>query len=284
MEYVELRISLKDDFHELLIAELFDLDFEGFEQEDDLLIATIPTNRLDDTKREEVERKLMAFGEEASILSEKIIAPQNWNEEWEQTIKPQTIGKFYVHPTWSSFDGDLDDKIELMIDPKMAFGTGYHATTRVMLEWIPEVIKEGDKILDAGTGTGILAIAALKLGASSAFGFDIDEWSETNTRENILLNGVENFDVYLGSTEVIPDGEKYDVILANINRNALIELVPELVTYLNKGGRLLLSGLLKEDKETMLQQPTLQELRYVDTRSSMDIRKNEEWIALLFES
>lgn len=284
MEYVELRISLKDDFHELLIAELFDLDFEGFEQEDDLLIATIPTNRLDDTKREEVERKLMAFGEEASILSEKIIAPQNWNEEWEQTIKPQTIGKFYVHPTWSSFDGDLDDKIELMIDPKMAFGTGYHATTRVMLEWIPEVIKEGDKILDAGTGTGILAIAALKLGASSAFGFDIDEWSETNARENILLNGVENFDVYLGSTEVIPDGEKYDVILANINRNALIELVPELVTYLNKGGRLLLSGLLKEDKETMLQQPTLQELRYVDTRSSMDIRKNEEWIALLFES
>lgn len=277
MEYVELRISLNDDFHELLIAELFDLDFEGFEQEDDLLVATIPTNRFDDSKREEIEKKLMAFGGEPSILSEKIIAPQNWNLEWERTIKPQIIGKFYVHPTWSGFDSDIEDKIELMIDPKMAFGTGYHATTRVMLEWMPEVIKEDDAVLDAGTGTGILAIAALKLGARSAFGFDIDEWSETNARENILLNEVDNFEVKLGSTEVIPDGEKYDVILANINRNALIELIPGLLRFLNEGGRLLLSGLLEEDEKTMLEQPALKELSHKGTR------QHDEWIALLFK-
>jgi ribosomal protein L11 methyltransferase len=278
MEYVELRISLQDDFHELLIAELFDLDFEGFEQEDDLLLATIPSNRFDDTKREEIEKKLMSFGGEASILSEKVIAPQNWNEEWERSIKPQTIGKFYVHPSWSTFDDELDDKIELMIDPKMAFGTGYHATTRVMLEWLPEVIKEGSRVLDAGTGTGILAIAALKLGAHSAFGFDIDEWSETNARENILLNEVDNFEVRLGSTEVIPEGEKFDVILANINRNALIELIPELLKFLNDGGRILLSGLLEEDEEVMLNQPSLKKLTHVDTR------RHDEWIALLFKS
>ncbi|MEX2478730.1 MAG: 50S ribosomal protein L11 methyltransferase [Gracilimonas sp.] len=278
MEYVELRISLKDDFHELMIAELFDLDFEGFEQEDDVLVATIPTNRFDDSKREEIEQKLMTFGLGTVILSEKIIAPQNWNEEWERTIKPQTIGKFYVHPTWSEFAGDLGDKFELMIDPKMAFGTGYHATTRVMLEWMPEVIEEGDKVLDAGTGTGILAIAALKLGANLAFGFDIDEWSETNARENILLNEVENFEVKLGSTEVIPEGEKYDVILANINRNALIELMPELLEHLKEGGKLLLSGLLEEDEYVILDQPSVKELRHVDTR------KYKEWIAILFES
>jgi len=277
MEYVELRIKLQDDFHELLIAELFDLDFEGFEQEDDLLVATIPTHRFDDTKREEIERKLMTFNE-ASLLSEKIIVPQNWNLQWERTIKPQTIGKFYVHPTWSTFDGDLSDKIELMIDPKMAFGTGYHATTRVMLEWMPEVIKEGGAVLDAGTGTGILAIAALKLGAKSAFGFDIDEWSETNANENILLNKADNFKVKLGSTEVIPDGEMYDVILANINRNALIELIPELLNFLNEGGQLLLSGLLEEDEETMLEQPALKELSYMGTR------RHDEWIALLFQA
>ncbi|MEX0724464.1 MAG: 50S ribosomal protein L11 methyltransferase [Gracilimonas sp.] len=278
MEYVELRISLKDDFHELMIAELFDLDFEGFEQEDDLLVATIPTNRFDDSKREQIEQKLKMYGLGTVILSEKIIAPQNWNEEWERTIKPQTIGKFYVHPTWSEFAGDLGDKFELMIDPKMAFGTGYHATTRVMLEWMPEVIEEGDKVLDAGTGTGILAIAAIKLGASSAFGFDIDEWSETNARENILLNEAENFEVKLGSTEVIPEGEKYDVILANINRNALIELIPELLKYLNDGGKLLLSGLLEEDEYVILDQPSVKELRHVDTR------QHKEWIAILFES
>jgi ribosomal protein L11 methyltransferase len=278
MEYVELRISLKDDFHELMIAELFDLDFEGFEQEVDLLIATIPTNRFDDSKREEIEKKLMAFGSESSVLSEKIIAPQNWNEEWERTIKPQTIGKFYVHPTWSQFDGDIADKIELMIDPKMAFGTGYHATTRVILEWMPAVIEKGDHVLDAGTGTGILAIAALKLGAESAFGFDIDEWSETNARENILLNKVENFEVKQGSTEVIPAGKKFDVIFANINRNALIDLLPKLTGHLKKEGRLLLSGLLEEDEEVILDLPSVQKLRYADTR------QHKEWIAILFRS
>lgn len=277
MNYVELRISLKDDFHELLIAELVDFDFEGFEQLDDLLIATIPTNRFDDSKREEIEQKLMAFGGESAILSEKIITPKNWNEEWERTIKPQTIGEFYVHPTWSASPDDIDDKIELMIDPKMAFGTGYHATTRVMLEWLPEVISEGDEVLDAGTGTGILAIAALKLGAQSAFGFDVDEWSETNAHENILLNQVENFEVKLGSTEVIPEGKKYDVILANINRNTLIELLPELTKFLKEDGKLLLSGLLEEDEEVMLNQSAVQKFRHVDTR------QHKEWIAILLE-
>lgn len=277
MEYVELRISLKDDFHELLIAELFDLDFEGFEQDDDLLIATIPTRRFDDSKREAIEKLLMNFGGESSILSEKIIPDQNWNETWEQTIQPQTIGQFYVHPTWSGTKAEVEGKIELMIDPKMAFGTGYHATTRVMLEWLPEVIIKGDKILDAGTGTGILAIAALKLGAESAFGFDIDEWSETNAQENILLNEVQNFEVKLGSTEVIPKGEKYDVILANINRNALIDLIPELLKYLKEGGKLLISGLLEEDEPVMLKQEALEKLRHCDTR------QHKEWIAILFE-
>lgn len=276
MDYIELRISVKDDFQELLIAELFDQDFEGFEQDDDLLIATIPATRFDDSKREEIERIVMTLGTETSILSEKVISPQNWNEEWERTIQPQTIGRFYVHPTWSSFDGDLGDKIDLMIDPKMAFGTGYHATTRVMLEWLPEVVSKGDRVLDAGTGTGILAIAALKLGAESAFGFDIDEWSETNARENILLNDVENFEVKLGSTEVIPAGETYDLILANINRNALKELLPDLIARLSTDGKILLSGLLEEDEEAIRRLDSVNNLTYVDTR------QHGEWIAILF--
>lgn len=277
MDYIELRISVKDDYQELLIAELLELDFEGFEQLDDVLVASIPATRFDDTKREEIEQKIMAYGEESSILSEQVLTPKNWNEEWEKTIKPQTIGKFYVHPTWSSLEGDLGDKIDLMIDPKMAFGTGYHATTRVMLEWLPEVVIEGDTVLDAGTGTGILAIAALKLGADRAFGFDIDEWSETNAKENILLNKVENFEVKLGSTEVIPEGDSYDLILANINRNALIELLPELVHRLSEGGKLLLSGLLEEDEKIIKEQQAVAPLTYKGTR------QHGEWIAILFE-
>ncbi|MBO6524209.1 MAG: 50S ribosomal protein L11 methyltransferase [Balneolaceae bacterium] len=276
MDYIQLFIALKDDFHELLIAELFDMDFEGFEEEEDILIASIPANRFDDFRREEIERILLNF-EGASILKEELVSPQNWNETWEQSIKPQNIGKFYVRPTWAPENKD-PNSIELLIDPKMAFGTGYHATTRLILEWIPEIITEGDTVLDAGTGTGILGIATLKSGASSAFGFDIDEWSKDNAEENMELNQVLDFEVELGSTEVIPDGSAYDVILANINRNALIHLIPELLGFLKPGGKLLLSGLLEEDENIMLSQESLQGLTHIDTR------QQKEWIAILFNA
>ncbi|MFV1885036.1 MAG: 50S ribosomal protein L11 methyltransferase [Balneola sp.] len=274
MDYLRLSISLQDDFHELLIAELFDLDFEGFEEEDNLLIASIPANRFDDFKREEIERMLLNFGD-AEIRNEELIAPQNWNQTWEQSIKPQRIGKFYVRPTWAP-ENDDPDVIELLINPKMAFGTGYHATTRLILEWIPEVIQKGDKVLDSGTGTGILGIAALKVGAVSAFGFDIDEWSKDNAEENMELNKISGFQVQLGSIEVIPKEDKYDVILANINRNALIYLIPQLLTFLKPGGKLLLSGLLENDEETIRSQESVAGLTHIETRQQL------EWIAMLF--
>lgn len=275
MDYIRLSLVLAEDLHELLIAELFDLDFEGFEEEDNLLIASIPANKFDDSKREEIERLLHQFSADSFIQSEELINPQNWNETWEQSIKPQSIGSFYVRPTWAD-KSDEPGLVELLIDPKMAFGTGYHATTRLILEWLPEVISKGDTVLDAGTGTGILAIGALKLGAESAFGFDIDEWSKDNAEENMQLNGISKFEVELGSIETIPVGAKYDVILANINRNALIELIPQLLPYLRKGGKLLISGLLREDEETIRGLDSVKTIYHHETRSQ------KEWIAILF--
>lgn len=277
MDYIQITITLNDEYHELLIAELFDMDFDGFEEEEDVLIASIPANRFDDFKREELERLLVGFGGNSSIQKEELITPQNWNQTWEQSIKPQKIGKFYVRPTWAA-ENDNNEAIELLIDPKMAFGTGYHATTRLILEWIPEVISEGDSVLDAGTGTGILGIATLKVGATSVFGFDIDEWSKDNAEENMQLNEVHNFKVELGSTEVIPKDAKYEVILANINRNALLYLIPELLRFLKNDGKLLLSGLLKEDEETILAQESVKALTHLETR------QQQEWIAMLFNS
>jgi ribosomal protein L11 methyltransferase len=275
MDYIRLTLSITDEFQELLIAELFDMDFEGFEEEgEDILIASIPAKDFDDFKREEIERILFHYGGDSKILSEEIIQPQNWNQTWEQSIKPQAIGKFYVRPTWGAKFED-EDHVELIIDPKMAFGTGYHATTRLILEWLPEIIKHEETVLDAGTGTGILAIAALKLGATSAFGFDIDEWSEDNAQENMMLNHVENFDVKLGSIETIPKEVEYDVVLANINRNALLNLVPELNKHLKPGGKMLLSGLLSEDESKMLEVTNQELLIHVSTRHQ------EEWIAML---
>ncbi len=277
MNYIRLHITCPNDYQELLIAELFDLDFDGFEEEENLLIASIASNQFDDVKRQDIERALSGI-EGAEIKQEEIVEPQNWNSEWEKTIQPQTIGKFYVTPTWGAPLPDDSDLTKIFIDPKMAFGTGYHATTRLVLEFLQDIITPDNTVLDAGTGTGILGIATLKLGASSVFGFDIDEWSEDNCKENIELNKVTGFDVKLGSTEVIPQNTKYDVILANINRNALIELLPILLTHLSRGGKLLLSGLLENDEETMLLQPSLKSLTHIETR------QQQEWIALLFTS
>jgi ribosomal protein L11 methyltransferase len=172
---------------------------------------------------------------------------------------------------------DTDDHIELIIDPKMAFGTGYHATTRLLLEWLPEVISLNDTVLDAGTGTGILALGALKLGAASAFGFDIDEWSEDNARENMILNQIENLEVKLGSVDIIPMGAQYDVIVANINRNALLELIPILTNYLKEDGKMLLSGLLVEDESKIKSITKKEHLLHVGTR------QEQEWIAMLLQ-
>lgn len=274
MDYIRIYIAITDEFQELLIAELFDMDFEGFEEEEDRIIASIAAKNFDDYKREEIERILLHYGDDAYIEREEIVAPQNWNANWEQSIEPQTIGRFYVRPTWGeAYHGE--EFIELLIDPKMAFGTGYHATTRLLLEWIPEVVKGNEEVLDAGTGTGILAIAALKAGAEQAFGFDIDEWSEDNARENMALNNIDKFEVKLGSIETIPSEKEYDLILANINRNALMELIPELNKYLKPGGKLLLSGLLEADEPTILEITDKQLLTHVATR------QQQEWIAIL---
>lgn len=274
MDYIKIYIAIADEFQELLIAELFDMDFEGFEEEEGRIIASIAAKNFDDYKREEIERILLHYGNDAYIEREEIVAPQNWNANWEQSIEPQTIGRFYVRPTWGeAYHGE--EFIELLIDPKMAFGTGYHATTRLLLEWIPEVVKGNEEVLDAGTGTGILAIAALKAGAEQAFGFDIDEWSEDNARENMALNNIDKFEVKLGSIETIPSEKEYDLILANINRNALMELIPELNKHLKPGGKLLLSGLLEADEPTILEITDKQLLTHVATR------QQQEWIAIL---
>lgn len=277
MKYIRLDINIPDDYHELLIAELFELDFIGFQQEEDLLVAAIEQHLWDEVKREALIHILQSYPVNSSIEKESIIESQNWNKLWEQSIKAQRIGPFLVKPSWSG-DEPLDDEIELIIEPKMAFGTGYHSTTYLLLNWIPELVQKNFQVLDAGTGTGILVIAAAKLGAASCFGFDTDEWSKHNAEENAALNGVNmRCEFALGSTEVIPPNRKYDLILANINRNTIIELLPVLVESLKNKGSILLSGLLQSDENTILNQPILNSFNHKETR----IR--DEWIAMYLQ-
>ena len=159
MNYLRVEFELNPDLHEFFIAELIDLDFYGFEQFDNKLVAYIEKHRFNDSNREYLEQLIAAYSGD-SFLEFEDIPEQNWNETWEQTIQPQRIGKFLVKPTWSTEIPDHDE-ILLEIDPKMSFGTGYHATTRLMLQQIQEINIEGKTVLDAGTGTGILAMLQL---------------------------------------------------------------------------------------------------------------------------
>lgn len=250
MNYLRIEFELPSDLHELFIAELIDLDFYGFEQFDNKLIAYVEKTRFNDSNREYLEQLLSAYSGE-SILEFEEVPNQNWNREWEQTIQPQRIGKFLVKPTWSD-EKPQGNEFLLEIDPKMSFGTGYHPTTRLMLHQLQQVHLEEKDILDAGTGTGILAIAAVKLGASKAIGFDIDSWSRDNALENIYLNGVEgSVEIRFGGIETVNKLESFDLTLANINRNVLLEMLPFLVNHTRDGGILLLSGLLEKDEEAI---------------------------------
>jgi ribosomal protein L11 methyltransferase len=273
MKYIKLIIEVSDEYQENLIAELFDMDFDSFEQREDHIITYIAKENFGITDRERIDQLLAAYPGDGFIKSEEVVADQNWNEQWEKTIQPQTVGQFFIKPTWSH-EPVPDDKILLEIDPKMSFGTGYHETTRLILKILPGVVKKGDTVIDAGTGTGILAIGTIKLGAKYALAFDIDEWSISNTKENILLNKVSDYiTVKKGSTEVIPEGEKANIVLANIERNTILDILPDLDEALKNSGELILSGLLEGNKESVSDQ-------LGDRFNIIEILQENEWIAV----
>ena len=273
MKYIKFTIQIDDKYQEPLIAELFDIGFDGFEQRENEIITYITKENIGIGDREHIDQLLAGFPGEGFIESEEVVADQNWNEQWEQTIRAQEIGHFFVKPTWAE-ESTPDGKILLEIDPKMSFGTGYHETTRLILKLLPSLVQEGHTLIDAGTGTGILSIAAIKLGAKHAFAFDIDEWSIENTRENILLNNVDkNITIKKGSAETIPKGKSVDLLVANIEKNTILELLPTFLNALKPGGDLVLSGLLETDRQEVVDQ--------LSTRVQVvDITQENEWIAI----
>lgn len=271
MTFIQLEFDLPDHLHEQFIAELMDQDFYGFEQLDNKLVAFIESPRYNDTTREFIDQ-MVSFFPDISYREIASIGEKNWNEVWEQTIQPQRIGPFLVKPTWSNEKTRISE-ILLEIDPKMAFGTGYHETTRLMLKQFPLIDFEDKAVMDAGTGTGILAIASIKSGASQAVGFDVDPWSDVNARENSIINQVnDQVDIRFGGAEVIKKSEHFDITLANINRNVIIDLIPFFVKKTKTNGSILLTGLLDRD-ELMIREKLKDEP--VDI---VDLRQEGDWI------
>jgi ribosomal protein L11 methyltransferase len=248
---LKLSIALDEAHQELLIAELGERGFVAFEQDDAVLRAFAPWSVWSVELHSFIERWLQNHDCPPEIDSERM-PDQNWNAEWESSIEPVAAGRFVIRPSWIDADDAGRDRIPIIIDPKMSFGTGYHASTRLVLRLLPEVISSRERVLDAGTGTGVLAIAAVKLGASSVFAFDHDRWSYLNAVENVVRNGVSaTVEVAIGDIECVPL-ELFDVILANIQLNTIGEMLPAFVDRLNERGSIVLSGLLLDQRDAIV--------------------------------
>ncbi len=276
--YVEVEIIADAELVEQLIGILSQIGFEGFWEDGSLLKCYISDIRWSPAMLEEVQTTINRIARPSSTprptVAVRNVENKNWNEEWEKTIKPiQVTDRMVIKPTWHEYHAKPSE-IVLTIDPKMSFGTGYHETTRLVLRLMEKYVKPGVSLLDIGTGTGVLAIAGVKLGARSAVGIDIDEWSSSNAMENVRLNDVEQ-QVTIHEMELssLPPAT-FDLIAANIQLNVIVPMIPEMAKRLTRGGVVLLSGLLVNDRDEILQ-------RLVEHGFNVreEMRENE-WIAL----
>lgn len=245
---VDFKIQpFSDDAADLLAAFLADAGFDSFES-DSSAARLSGYVAADLFRKEAVEEMISSFPMDVSISFRSTLIPhQDWNEEWEKNyFKPLVLadGRCVVH---SSFHTDFPSaEIEIIVDPKMAFGTGNHATTSMMVNFLFNLDIKGKRILDMGTGTGILAIIAMKLGASHAMGIEIDPAAYENALENVTLN---HTDVLLlqGDASLLKGLDKVDFFLANINRNIILNDLADYVDTMLPGATILLSGFLEED-------------------------------------
>ena len=243
MDYLEFKIKCLEQFREILIAELSMIGFDSFLETEEGIDAYTLESDFDRAAFDEV---IAQYKVDAEITLEEGLMPKiNWNEEWEKNYDPIAVDDLvYVrasfHPSKSEF------KHEIVINPKMSFGTGHHATTFQMLRHQGQIDHQGKRVLDVGSGTGILAVMAHLLGATQIEAFDIDDWCVDNGNENFDLNGLETR-MELGTIrEVNPQGE-FDIVLANINKNVLLDEMNIYAGLLKSEGFLLLSGFYTED-------------------------------------
>lgn len=276
--YIEVEIVTDQDLVDQLVGLLTQLGFEGFWEDGSLLKCYINSVRWTPLLLEEVHttigRMVRTSQTAKPVVTVRTIEGKNWNEEWERTIKPiHATDRIVITPTWHEYT-PAPGEIVLIIDPKMSFGTGYHETTRLVLHLMEKHLQPGSTLLDIGTGTGVLAIAAIKLGARSAVGHDIDEWSSSNATENVQLNNVaQEVTIHQCELHSLPP-MRFSAIAANIQLNVIVPLLPEMNTRLMDGGMMFLSGLLTIDRDEILQR--LQEQGFCILE---EMRENE-WIAL----
>lgn len=252
MDYLEVKITLepKDPWSEILVAELAEIGFESFVTNDDGVSAYAPLGIVDE-KEIWSHTSLANETEEFKFTVELIQIPhQNWNATWEADFQPVEV-EDYLKILAPFHNKPQTDAMIVEIQPQMSFGTGHHQTTWMMSKALFELVEIPEKVLDMGTGTGVLAIIAEKLGANKILAIDIEDWSVENTKDNAARNNCSCIEAECGDVDLI-DGQKFGLILANINKNVLKRHIPEYSKAMNKNSLLILSGFFTTDENELI--------------------------------
>ncbi|ATA76752.1 Ribosomal protein L11 methyltransferase [Capnocytophaga canimorsus] len=256
---------------EILVAELAEFGFESFVDSESGILAYVQEK---DWYPEILDDIYILKNPEFKIsYTQKLIKQVNWNEQWEKNFNPITVNEQIT--VRAPFHEKTNTPFDIVIEPKMSFGTGHHETTHMMLEFLLNTQLLGKKVLDMGCGTGVLAIMAAKKGATDVTAIDIDTWCYENAQENIQRNETEFIKVLLGDATLLND-QNFDVIIANINRNILLEDIPIYVESLCEGGTLFLSGFYQEDIPAIAEKCSQKGLTFVQK-----LERNR-WVALQF--
>lgn len=271
--YLEFNFNISplQPWNEILMAELIEIGFDSFTEEHNGILAYIQKDLFDDKQLQEINM----FSNEAVEISYTYqeMPNINWNEEWEKNFEPINVeDQVSIR---AEFHSNQNLPHEIIIQPKMSFGTGHHATTYLMIQQMLDMDFENKTVLDMGCGTSVLAIFAKQKGAGKTVAIDIDEWSVENSKENAERNNVD-LDISQGTADNL-GAENFDIILANINRNILISDIPTYVSVLNNVGQLLLSGLCFFDVDDILE---------VCNEQKLTLKRKlqrEEWVSLLLE-
>lgn len=267
-QFLKIKIEVtSSEESEILIAQLSEINFYAFEEENNSLNAYVNEEDFDEEKLKEILPL-------QTIFAKEIIKEENWNQQWESQLKPVIINDFVaIRPSFSPAIKNV--KHDLIITPKMSFGTGHHATTHLMVELMESIDFRNKTVVDFGTGTGVLAILSEKCGASNIIAIDYDEWSIENAKENIRANNCDR--IKLNQQDNLSGISEADIILANINLNVIKEVADSIVSISKNGSILLVSGFL--DKDEIQMQKIFEEKGFVKLKN----KKAGDWLAILFK-
>jgi ribosomal protein L11 methyltransferase len=278
-QWIEVSLTAPAPFQELLIGQLATVGFEGFLQEEDNVLCYALLDPWKKKIRRSFENLLVNFEREFRgnrfPWKARRVGEENWNEKWEKSIGiVEATSRIIIKPSWRKLRKQDKGKIVLHIDPKMAFGTGHHETTRLSLTLLQEYLHAGDTVLDFGCGTGILAISAIKLGARKALAIDNDPWAVENALESIARNRVGRKVVARKGDGTKLPGQSFDLIIANIDLPTITKTLKHLVKRMKSRGSMILSGLLVSDLSAFMDIISHQGI------VPLEIVNENEWVAI----